>query len=137
MSRNRTPRPVRAAGATDAHGSILDPAAGALYVHMHRESGLAHRHYVLRPWQVRVLHVLLARPMLLLYLVAIVTWGWTASQAARVPVLRARITELTREAEKIDTLNAQLTRLTAQYAQVQQMLGGTKPSDSTAVPVRR
>lgn len=70
MSRNLTPRPVKATGAKDAHGSILDPASGALYVHMHRETGLAHRHYVLRPWQVRGLAIALSRPMLMLYVVA-------------------------------------------------------------------
>lgn len=137
MSRNLTPRPVKATGAKDAHGSILDPSAGSLYVHMHRESGLAHRHYVLRPWQVRGLAVLFARPMLLLYVVAAVTWGWTASQAARVPILERRIADLTRESEKIDTLNAQLTKLTEQYAQVQQMLGGAKTADSVVPPSTR
>lgn len=137
MSRNLTPRPVKATGAKDAHGSILDPSAGSLYVHMHRESGLAHRHYVLRPWQVRVLAVLFARPMLLLYVVAVVTWGWTASQAARVPMLQRRVADLTRESEKIDTLNAQLTKLTEQYAQVQQMLGGAKAADSVVPPSPR
>lgn len=137
MRRNLTPRPVKAAGAKDAHGSILDPSAGALYVHMHRESGLAHRHYVLRSWQVRVLAIVLSRPMLLLYVVAVVTWGWMASQAARVPLLQSRVAELTREAEKIDTLNAQLTKLTAQYVQVQQMLGGAKPADATTPPDAR
>lgn len=133
MSRNLTPRPVKATGAKDAHGSILDPSAGSLYVHMHRETGLAHRHYVLRPWQVRVLGVVLARPMLLLYVIAVASWGWMASQAARVPLLQARVSQLTHEAQKIDTLNAQLTRLSAQYAQVQQMLGGAKPGDSAVI----
>lgn len=137
MSRNLTPRPVKAAGAKDAHGSIFDPSAGALYVHMYRESGLAHRHYVLRSWQVRVLAVVLSRPMLLLYVVAVVTWGWMASQAARVPLLQARVVQLTRESEKIDTLNAQLTKLTAQYVQVQQMLGGAKPTDTVTPPAAR
>lgn len=137
MSRNLTPRPVKATGAKDAHGSILDPSAGSLYVHMHRESGLAHRHYVLRPWQVRVLAVLFSRPLLLLYVIAVVTWGWTASQAARVPMLERRVADLTRESEKIDTLNAQLTKLTEQYAQVQQMLGGAKAADSVVPPSSR
>ncbi len=138
MTRNLTPRPVRATGAKDAHGSILDPAAGALYVHMHRESGLAHRHYVFRSWQVRTLAVLLSRPMLLLYVIALVTWGWTASQAARVPMLVHRIGELTRDAERLDTLTATLTELQARYDQVQRMLAGAKATSAAtqrAAPV--
>lgn len=123
MSRNLTPRPVKATGAKDAHGSILDPASGALYVHMHRESGLAHRHYVLKPWQLRLLGVFISRPMLLLYVMALVTWGWMASQAVRVPVLQRRIGELTRDAARLDTLTVRLSQLQDRYDQVQRMLG--------------
>lgn len=122
MSRNVTPRPIKASGARDAHGRILEPNVGALYVHMHRENGLAHRHYVVRAWQVRVLSVILSRPMLVLYVVGIVTWGWMASQAARVPLMRREITQLTRDAERLDTLTATLTELQARYDQVQRML---------------
>jgi hypothetical protein len=131
MSRNLTPRPVKATGAKDAHGSILDPASGALYVHMHRESGLAHRHYVLRPWQVRGLAIALSRPMLMLYVVALVTIGWTWSQAMRVPMLQDRIGVLTREATQIDTLSARLTELQLAYDQVQRMLGATRATPAT------
>lgn len=123
MTRNLTPRPVKATGARDAHGSILDPASGSLYVHMHRESGLAHRHYVLKPWQVRALRVLLSVPMRLLYVMALVIWGWMATQAARVPVLTERVGVLTREAAKLDTLTIRLTELQDRYDQVQRMLG--------------
>jgi hypothetical protein len=123
MSRNLTPRPVKATGAKDAHGSILDPASGALYVHMHRENGLAHRHYVLKPWQVRTLGVIISRPMLILYVMALVTWGWMASQAMRVPVLQRRIGELTRDAARLDTLTVRLSQLQDRYDQVQRMLG--------------
>jgi hypothetical protein len=123
MNRNLTPRPVKATGAKDAHGTILDPGSGALYVHMHRESGLAHRHYVLKPWQVRTLAVLISRPMLLVYVMAIVTWGWTATQALRVPLLQQRIGALTRDAARLDTLTARLAQLQDRYDQVQRMLG--------------
>jgi hypothetical protein len=123
MSRNLTPRPVKATGAKDAHGSILDPASGALYVHMHRESGLAHRHYVLKPWQLRTLGVIISRPMLILYVMALVIWGWMASQAVRVPVLQRRIGELTRDAARLDTLTVRLSQLQDRYDQVQRMLG--------------
>lgn len=131
MSRNLTPRPVKAAGAKDAHGSILDPGSGALYVHMHRESGLAHRHYVLKAWQVRALALLSSRPMLVLYVAAVVTIGWTWSQAMRVPMLQERIGMLTREATQIDTLSEKLTKLQDAYDQVQRMLGAARTGPAT------
>jgi len=130
MARNITPRPIRASGARDAHGRILDPSFGSLYVHMHRENGLAHRHYVLKVWQVRFLAIFLSRPMLAIYLVGLLTWGWMASQAAKVPMLQQRIGQLTKDAERLDTLTATLTELQARYAQVQQMLGGAKSAAS-------
>ncbi len=130
MSRNITPRPIRASGARDAHGRILDPSSGALYVHMHRENGLAHRHYVLKPWQVRFLAVFLSRPMLAIYFVALLLWGWMAGQAIQVPILQQRIGELTKDSERLDTLTATLEELQARYAQVQRMLGAAK----TAAP---
>jgi hypothetical protein len=122
MSRNPTPRQVKATGARDAHGRILHRDGGALYVHLHRETGLAHRHYVLRPWQVRTLAALTSRLMVLVYVVAIVTWGWTASQAARVPILQQRIAQLERDGQRLDTLSATLAELQARYEQVQRML---------------
>jgi hypothetical protein len=126
MPRNITPRPIKATGARDAHGRILDPSAGSLYVHMHRENGLAHRHYVLKVWQVRLLAVFLSRPVLVLYLIGLLTWGWMAGQAAKVPLLQQRVVELTKDAERLDTLTATLTELQSRYAQVQQMLSGAK-----------
>ena len=139
MNRNLTPRPVRATGAKDAHGSILDSTSGALYVHMHRESGLAHRHYVLRPWQVRALAVLISRPMLIVYVMALVTWGWMASQALRVPMLQQRVGALTRDAARLDTLTVRLSQLQDRYDQVQRMLGAATraqgSSDSTRAKV--
>lgn len=126
MARNITPRPIKASGARDAHGRILDPSSGSLYVHMHRENGLAHRHYVLKAWQVRFLSILLSRPMLAIYLIGLLTWGWMAGQALKVPLLQQRIGELTKDAERLDTLTAALNEVQARYAQVQQMLSGVK-----------
>jgi hypothetical protein len=123
---------VKAAGARDAHGHILDAEGGALYVHLHRESGLAHRHYVLKPWQVRTLGVLTSRVMLLLYIVAVVTWGWMAGQAARVPLLTKEITALRADAERLDTLSATLSELQARYDQVQRMLSAATSQQAMA-----
>lgn len=133
MSRNVTPRPVRAQGARDSHGRILGKGAGALYVHLHREAGLAHRHYVLRPWQVRLLAFVTSWPMLILYLVSIASWGWLASQAARVPILELQVTSLTADAMRLDTLTATLTELQERYDHVQRLLG-TASSGSTRAP---
>lgn len=122
MTRNITPRPVRASGAKHAHGRIFEAGAGALYVHMHREAGLAHRHYVLKPWQVRVLAFLTSRLMLLVYLIVILSWGWMAGRAAQVPLLQREIGALTADARRLDTLSATLLELQSRYDQVQQLL---------------
>lgn len=127
------PREVRATGARHAHGRIFDGDGGAMYVHVHREMGLAHRHYVLRPWQVRALGIVTSRPALLLYLVAALTWGWMASQAARVPLLQQRVTTLEADAERLDSLSATLTQLQARYDQVQRMLGAATAQQAAAV----
>lgn len=133
MTLRPTPRPIKAAGARDAHGHILDAEGGALYVHLHRESGLAHRHYVLKPWQVRLLGIATARVTLVLVAAAIVTWSWMAGQAARVPVLTQEIHRLRAEAERIDTLSATLTELQARYEQVQRMLSAATAQQAMAV----
>lgn len=137
MSRNVTPRPIKASGARHAHGHILEPNVGALYVHMHRENGLAHRHYVVKPWQVRILSMILSRPMLVLYLIGIVTWGWMASQAVRVPLMQQEIARLTRDAERLDTLTATLTELRARYDQVQRMLSAENAKAAAAPDTAR
>lgn len=126
MNRNLTPRPIKAAGAREAHGRILDPTSGQLYVHMHRERGLSHRHYVLHGWQVRLLHLALSWPMRILYVIALVTWGWMASQAARVPFLVGEVNTLRKEAERLDTLTATLGALQARYEQVQRLMGAAQ-----------
>lgn len=140
MSRsNPTPREVRATGARHAHGHILGKEGGALFVHLHREAGLAHRHYVLRPWQVRALRFLTSRPMLLVYVAIVVTWGWMASQAAQTPLLRQQVIALERDLQRIDSLSATIGELQARYDQVQRMLSAAtaaqaqqRPADSSS-----
>lgn len=129
---NPTPREVKATGARHAHGHILEEEGGALYVHLHRESGLAHRHYVLRTWQVRALSILTSRPMLILYVIAVVTWGWMAGQAARVPILQERIVQLESDAQRLDTLSATLAQLQARYERVQRMLSAATQQQAQA-----
>lgn len=128
-----TPRQVRATGARDAHGHILDREGGALFVHLHREAGLAHRHYVVKPWQVRVLAFLTARVMLVVYMVGLLTWGWMASQAAQVPFLRHRLSRHEQDAGRLDSLSATLTELQFRYDQVQRILGSATAQQAAAV----
>ena len=132
MSPSPTPRQVKAPGARDAHGRILDAEGGSLFVHLHRESGLAHRHYVLRPWQVRAAALITSWPMLLVYILAVVTWGWMAGQAARVPVLTQEISALRADSERLDTLSATLRELQARYDQVQRMLSTATAQQASA-----
>lgn len=130
----RTPKQVRATGARDAHGHIFDAEGGALFVHLHREAGLAHRHYVVKPWQVRVLAIASSRVMLLFYFVAAITWGWMAGQAAQVPLLRHELTRYEEDAVRLDSLSATLTALQSRYDQVQRMLSAaTAQQASSAV----
>lgn len=133
MPSRPTPQQVKATGARDAHGRILDAEGGALFVHMHRESGLAHRHYILKPWQVRLLALATSRLTLLVAAVAVVTWGWMAGQASRVPLLTQEITRLRAESERIDTLSATLAELQARYDQVQRMLSAATAQQALAV----
>jgi len=129
---------VKATGAKDAHGGIFDAEGGALYVHMHRELGLAHRQYVLKPWQVRLAAIFFSRPMVLLYVAGAVMWLWMAAQAVRIPMLEHRIGTLTRDAERLDTLTATLSELQARYDQVQRMLStnrtNTRPAAARQEP---
>lgn len=129
----RTPTQVRATGARDAHGRILDADGGALFVHLHREAGLAHRHYVVKPWLVRVLAIVTSRVMLLIYFVAVITWGWMASQAAQVPFLRHELTRYEADAVRLDSLSATLTELQSRYDQVQRMLGAATAQQAAAI----
>jgi hypothetical protein len=140
VSRNITPRPIKAQGARDSHGHIFETGAGSLYVHMHREAGLAHRHYVLKPWQVRALRVVTSRPMIGLYVVALVSWGWIAAQAARVPLLRQAVSTLTADAQRLDTLTATLAELQARYDHVQRLLSvansGANTGNASRAPTK-
>ncbi len=108
---------------SSAHGRILDPSAGPLYVHIHRKNGLAHRRYVLTISQVRVLSIALSRPMLAVYLIVLLVGGWMAMRSVQVPLLQRHVAQLTKDAERLDTLTARLVELQARYTQVQQMLG--------------
>lgn len=111
-----------------------------MFIHVQRENGLAHRTLVLRPWQVQALRILASRPFLIALSIGLLSWGYLAVQAARVPLLTKRITHLEKDAERLDTLQQTLSELQARYAQVQDMLtasktaGATRPGPTTKTP---
>lgn len=76
---------------------------------------------------------------LLLLLAAVVwlamaaSWVFVASQAARVPGLRAEVTRLEEEQARVGQLADALRRLEAQYNQVREMLGASRPQDTGSI----
>jgi hypothetical protein len=113
------------------HGNVFGRGSGNMFIHVQRESGLAHRTLVLRPWQVQALRLVASKWFAVVFSATLVSWGYFAVQTARVPFLTRRITRLERDAAKIDTLQATLEQLQRRYDQVQQMLSA---STKTALP---
>lgn len=113
-------------GTAAAHGRIFDAEGGALHVHLHRDHGLAHRHLVLSSWQIRALRVLFSRPVLVLLTVLLLSAGWIAGQAARVPLLQREVATLTKDLERVDSLTTRLEQLQANYQRLQAMLGASR-----------
>ena len=107
---------------SQGHGNIFSRDSGSMYVHVQRENGLAHHTMVLRPWQVQALRVLTSKWFVLALGVGLVSWGYFAVQAARVPLLTWRISHLEQDAQRIDSLQQTLTQLQSRYEQVQRML---------------
>ncbi len=103
------------------HGNIFTPHAGSMLIHVHRESGLAHRTMRLEAWQVQALRLITSKWFALVFAVGVLSWGWFALQAARVPFLQQRITHMEEDAARLDTLQATLTRLQSRYDEVQRM----------------
>ncbi|MBM3909077.1 MAG: hypothetical protein FJ363_13505 [Gemmatimonadetes bacterium] len=115
------------------HGDVFRRGWGSMFIHVQRETGLAHRNLVLRPWQVQVLRLIVSRWFAAVLTIAVLSWAYFAVQAARVPFLSQRITHLEDDAAKIDTLQATLEQLQRRYSQVQQMLSAaTRPATTPA-----
>jgi hypothetical protein len=104
------------------HGNIFTPHAGSMLIHVHRESGLAHRTVRLAPWQVQALRLITSRWFVVVFAVGMLSWGWFAVQATRVPFLQRRIAHMEEDSVRLDTLQATLIRLQSRYDQVQRML---------------
>jgi hypothetical protein len=114
--------PVAGLSPRQEHGDVFAPDMGAMIVHIQRETGLAHRTYVLRAWQVRAMRMATNRWAWFAAGVALVSWVFFAAQAVRVPLLTNRISSMERDAARIDTLEATLRELQSRYEQVQSML---------------
>jgi hypothetical protein len=104
------------------YGNIFTPHAGSMVIHVHRESGLAHRTMTLFPWQVQALRLLTSKWFLLAVFFAMTSWGYFALQTARVPFLKQRLAHMEEDARRLDTLQARLGQLQARYEQVRRML---------------
>ena len=112
------------------YGNIYTPHAGAMIIHVQRESGLANRTIVLSQRKVRILRR--AGYVVGSFLVIVLlSWFFLAAEAARVPSLTRRIERLQHDVSRLDTLQAALTNLEGRFQQVQRMLGAAAPASSS------
>ena len=104
------------------YGNIYTPHAGAMIIHVQRESGLANRTVILSARKVRFLRIggIIAAVLLVL---GVSSWFYLATQAARVPLLTRRLSALERDAQQLDTLKRALAEAEARFQQVQRMMG--------------
>ena len=104
------------------YGNIYTPHAGAMIIHVQRESGLANRTLIFTQRQVRLFRV---GAIVLGSLIAFgaVSWFFLAAQAARVPYLTRRVNQLQHDVSRLDTLQHSLNELAARFQQVQHMMG--------------
>lgn len=116
------------------YGNIYTPHAGAMIIHVQRESGLANRTIILTQRQVRLLR-LGAIVLAALITIGSVSWVFLAAQAARVPSLNQRVAKLQHDVARVDTLQRSLNELAARFQQVQTMMGSssTPPAGSAIV----
>jgi len=106
------------------YGNIYTPHAGAMIIHVQRESGLANRTLIFTQRQVRLFRI---GAIVLGSLIAFgaVSWFFLAAQAARVPYLTRRVNQLQHDVSRVDTLQHSLNELAARFQQVQHMMGSS------------
>jgi len=116
------------------YGNIYTPHAGAMIIHVQRESGLANRTLILTQRQVRLFRM---GAIVLGSLIAVgaVSWFFLAAQAARVPYLTRRVSQLQHDVSRLDTLQHSLNELDARFQQVQHMMGSSSMSAVGAAAV--
>jgi outer membrane murein-binding lipoprotein Lpp len=113
------------------YGNIYTPHAGAMIIHVQRESGLANRTLIFTQRQVRLFRI---GAIVLGSLIAFgaVSWFFLAAQAARVPYLTRRVDQLQHDVSRLDTLQHSLNELAARFQQVQHMMGSSSISSAGA-----
>lgn len=111
------------------YGNIYTPHAGAMIIHVQRESGLANRTIIFTQRQVRLFRTG-AIVLGALIVFGFISWFFLAAQAARVPLLTRKVARLQHDVARVDTLQRSLNELASRFQQVQHMMGS---SSMTAV----
>jgi murein DD-endopeptidase MepM/ murein hydrolase activator NlpD len=109
------------------YGNIYTPHAGAMIIHVQRESGLANRTLIFTQRQVRLFRIgAIVLGSLIVF--GAVSWFFLAAQAARVPYLTRRVDQLQHDVSRVDSLQRSLNALAARFQQVQHMMGSSSMS---------
>ncbi|MEP7087281.1 MAG: M23 family metallopeptidase [Gemmatimonadota bacterium] len=115
------------------YGNIYTPHAGAMIIHVQRESGLANRTIIFTQRQVRLFRTgAIVLGSLIIF--GAISWFFLAAQAARVPLLTRKVARLQLDVARVDTLQHSLNELASRFQQVQHMMGSssmTPLGDST------
>lgn len=118
------------------YGNIYTPHAGAMIIHVQRESGLANRTIILSARKVRLMRISAIIGGALL-VVGVSSWFYLATQAARVPLLTRRLSVLEKDAQALDTLKRALAEAEGRYQQVQRMMGASGSATASAAGATR
>ena len=120
------------------YGNIYTPHAGAMIIHVQRESGLANRTIIFTQRQVRLFRTgAIVLGSLIVF--GSISWFFLAAQAARVPLLTRKVERLQHDVARVDTLQRSLNELASRFQQVQHMMGNssmTPLGDSSRGKVR-
>jgi septal ring factor EnvC (AmiA/AmiB activator) len=118
------------------YGNIYTPHAGAMIIHVQRESGLANRTIIWSARRVRFLRIggIIAAVLLLVFMSS---WFYLASQAARVPLLTKRLAALERDVQQLDTLKRALAEVEGRFQQVQRMMGASGSAGASGAAAGR
>lgn len=89
---------------------------------VHRDASLRSREFRVPLWAIRAATVA-ATVIVVLVLIALVTYGPILAAAARVPLLKRQVAQLTTENRRVIELGRALDNAEARYAQIRGMLG--------------
>jgi hypothetical protein len=117
--------------AAQGYGNIYTPHAGSMIIQVQRELGLANRTIVLSARKVRMLRFFNSRNGRLVALFLIASWVGLAFQAARIPLLTARLDRLEHTTQKLDSLQTTLSGLQNRYNKLHTLLGTSASGNTT------